>query len=228
MKLEYTLNDNKNGLVVTDGKDLEGELVIPSEDCLGGKIYPVIAIGEEAFCACSALTSIVIPDSVIEIGKWAFSGCSGLTSIIVDKENRHYDSREGCNAIIESKTNTLVVGCPTTVIPDSVPKIGNYAFRGCKGLTSIVIPDSVTKIGNYAFSGCSGLTSIVIPNSVTEIGNWVFYGCSGLTSIVIPDSVIEIGNRAFCGCSGLTSIVISDASLLKGTVIFKGVEIVKP
>ncbi|VDO05634.1 unnamed protein product [Haemonchus placei] len=67
MKLEYTLNDNKNGLVVTDGKDLEGELVIPSEDCLGGKIYPVIAIGEEAFWACSALTSIVIPDSVIPL-----------------------------------------------------------------------------------------------------------------------------------------------------------------
>ena len=115
MKLEYIVNDDKTGLVVTGGKDLEGELIIPSEDSFEGKIYPVTAIGYWAFCECKALTSIVIPDSVTKIGYWAFSGCraltsivipdsvteigdgafgecNGLTSIIVDKENEHYDS----------------------------------------------------------------------------------------------------------------------------------------
>ena len=96
------------------------------------------------------------------------------------------------------------------IIPDYVTGIGNYAFYGCSGLTSITIPDSVTSIGDYAFDGCSGLTSITIQDGVTSIGNKAFSGCSGLTSITIPDSVTSIGYSAFYGCSGLTSITIPD------------------
>ena len=92
------------------------------------------------------------------------------------------------------------------VIPKSVTKIGNGAFSRCRGLTSIVIPESVTKIGNGAFKGCSGLNSIEILGSVKKIGDNAFEGCSGLTSIEIPESVIEIGEYAFCACHGLTSI----------------------
>ena len=84
--------------------------------------------------------------------------------------------------------------------------IGNSAFSGCSGLTSITIPDSVTTISDSAFSNCSGLTSITIPNSVTTIGNSAFSNCSGLTSITIPNSVTFIGNYAFINCSSLTSI----------------------
>ncbi|MEE3404803.1 MAG: leucine-rich repeat domain-containing protein, partial [Acutalibacteraceae bacterium] len=97
-------------------------------------------------------------------------------------------------------------GLTSITIPDSVTSIGNSAFSGCTGLTSITIPDSVTSIGNYAFSGCTGLTSITIPDSVTSIGSSAFSGCTGLTSITIPDSVISIGDGAFSGCTGLTSI----------------------
>ena len=119
-------------------------------------------IKSEAFYGRTDLRSIVIPDSVTEIGYDAFSGCTGLTSIVVSGGNKVYDSRNGCNAIVETKTNTLVTGCKNTVIPDSVTEIGYDAFSGCTGLTSIVIPTSVTKIGREAFSGCTGLTSIVI------------------------------------------------------------------
>ena len=79
----------------------------------------------------------------------------------------------------------------------SVTSIGDYAFYGCSGLTSVTIPNSVTSIGDYAFSGCSGLTSVTIPNSVTSIGDYAFYGCSGLTSVTIPNSVTSIGSDAF-------------------------------
>jgi hypothetical protein len=93
-------------------------------------------------------------------------------------------------------------------IPSSVTSIGNSAFSGCRGLTSVTIPSSVTSIGNSAFSGCRGLTSVTIPSSVTSIGVWAFYGCSGLTSVTIPSSVTSIGNSAFFACSGLTSVTI--------------------
>ena len=87
-------------------------------------------------------------------------------------------------------------------------KLGNYAFKGCSGLTSMIIPSGVTAIGKEAFYGCSGLTSLTIPSSVTEIGELAFEGCSGLTSMTIPSSVTSIGWGAFAECSGLTSLTI--------------------
>ena len=88
--------------------------------------------------------------------------------------------------------------------------IGDYAFCGCDGLTSVTIPNSVTSIGN-AFSYCDGLTSVTIPNSVTSIGDYAFYKCDGLTSVTIPNSVTSIGNRAFAECKKLTEIYCSAA-----------------
>ena len=93
----------------------------------------------------------------------------------------------------------------------SVTSIGDKAFYGCNGLTSITIPNSVTSIGDEAFEGCNGLTSITIPNSVTSIGDEAFQYCSGLTSVTIPNSVTSIGNSAFSGCSGLTSVTIPNS-----------------
>ena len=168
----------------------------------------VTSIGVIAFEYCSGLTSITIPNSVTSIGEGAFFSCSGLTSIIVDKNNPKYDSRDNCNAIIETKTNELIAGCKNTVIPGNVTSIGDWAFLSCSGLTSVTIPNSVKSIGTCAFDDCSGLTSITIGNSVTSIGNCAFDDCSGLTSIKIPNSVTSIGRSAFSGCSGLTSIIV--------------------
>lgn len=88
-------------------------------------------------------------------------------------------------------------------LKDSVKEIGNGAFRGCRGLTSVSIPNSVTSIGDYAFEGCKGLTSVVIPDSVTEIGVGAFLVCSNLTEVTIPDTVTCIKVGAFNGCSSL-------------------------
>ena len=182
----------------------------------------VTYIGGYTFSGCSGLTSVTIPNSVTSIGEYAFADCSGLTSVVVDKNNGTYDSRDNCNAIIETSTNKLVVGCKNSIIPNSVTSIGSYAFLGCSGLTSVTIPNSVTTIGDGAFCNCSGLTSVTIGNSVTTIGYFAFYNCSGLTSVTIPNSVTSIGGFAFSGCSGLTSVTIGNSVTSIGKYVFRG------
>ncbi|MEE1459837.1 MAG: leucine-rich repeat domain-containing protein [Segatella copri] len=101
-------------------------------------------------------------------------------------------------------------------------KIGDYAFFGCSGLTSLTLPSGVTEIGDYAFSGCSGLTSLTLPSGVTEIGDYAFSGCSGLTSLTLPSGLTEIGHKAFNGCSGLTSLTLPSGLAKIGSYVFYG------
>ena len=152
----------------------------------------VTSIGHEAFENCSSLTSLTIPNSVTSIGNYAFRYCSGLTSITVEKGNTKYDSRDNCNAIIETNTNKLIAGCKNTTIPNSVTSIGGFAFEGCSGLTSITIPNSVTSIENGAFDGCSGLTSITFERTTPpEFGEDVFYKVDISISVYVPANSIE-------------------------------------
>ena len=178
----------------------------------------VTSIGISAFSECIGLTSITIPNSVTSIGSSAFYGCTSLASIVVDSGNENYDSRENCNAIIKKTSNTLIIGCKNSIVPNSVTAIGNSAFFGCTFLTSITIPNSVTSIGSSAFSYCRGLTSITIPNSVTTIGNNAFQGCSGLTSIVV-----ENGNQYYDSRDNCNAIIEKASNTLisgcKNTIV---------
>ena len=169
----------------------------------------VKSIGNFAFYNCDDLTSVTIPSSVTFIGEEAFTDCGRLSSIVVDSDNKDYDSRNNCNAIIKTASNTLIVGCKTTVIPNGVTSIGNFAFYKC-GFTSLAIPNSVTSIGSNAFEQCYNLTSVAIPNSVTSIGDYAFFNCEKMASVIIGTSVTSIGERAFGGCK-LASVTIPNS-----------------
>ena len=195
----------------------------------------VTSIGNWAFDSCSGLTSVTIPNCVTTIGAKAFQACTGLTSVTIPNSVTSIDNGAffGCSGLSSVHITDVVAWCRISflgfesnplycahhlymngeeikdlVIPNSVTTIGDHAFDGYTGLTSVTIPNSVTSIGNYAFYRCSGLPSITIPNSVTSIGIEAFYGCSGLTSVTIGNSVTTIGNSAFYRCSGLTSVTI--------------------
>ena len=113
-------------------------------------------------------------------------------------------------------------GLTSLKLPSDIRLIGRDAFEGCSGLTSITLPSGVTEIGSSAFYGCSGLTSIALPSGVTEISDYAFYGCSGLTSLTLPSGVTEIGSSAFYGCSGLTSITLPSGVTWIGHSAFEG------
>ena len=155
--VRYSVNDDNTTVTVAgypSGSKPTGDLTIPKSVTFRGCPYPVTSIGDGAFRGCWGLTSVTIPNSVTSIRQGAFGSCNGLTSIKVESGNSVYDSRENCNAIIETATNTLITGCNNTIIPNSVTSIGDYAFEHCTGLTSVTIPNSVTSIGAGAFEYC--------------------------------------------------------------------------
>ena len=179
-------------------------------------------IDSEAFQGCSSLTKLTLPNSVKSIGDGAFADCSGLEKITVESGNSRYDSRDNCNSIIETETNTLIAGCKNSVIPNSVTSIGNSAFCGCSGLTELTLPDNIHFIEGEAFMGCSGLTELTLPNSVKSIGDGAFAYCSGLTKLTLPNILINIWESAFEGCSGLTELTLPNSVKSIGDGAFRG------
>lgn len=170
-------------------------------------------IGPQAFAGCSSLTSILIPNSMSMVGSYffgtgLFSGCTHLEKVEVEPGCKNLDSREGCNGIIASHTNTFLSGCDKSFIPDSIKGIDNCAFAGCEGLKSIKIPPSVTTIGKWAFKDCKSLKTLSIPDSVTHIGEYAFAGCDRLETVILPPKVKAIPVDIFARCPSLSTIYV--------------------
>ena len=195
---------------------------------------------DRAFCLCSSLTEIVIPNSVASIGDSAFLGCIFLTEIVIPNSVicLNVNPFIGWKGKLESLSPSFVYEdnilfnkdksriisfrnqkLTLYVIPNSVTSIGDRAFYDSRSLSNIVIPNSVTSIGDSAFEGCNSLGSLVIPNSVKNIGKGAFKWCKSLAEVVIPNSVTNIGEFAFCGCSSLADVVIPNSvtNIGKGT-----------
>ena len=155
------------------------------------------SIGWMAFYE-SGIKGLFIPKSVTELGPDIFYQCGNLASLVVEEGNPVFDSRENCNAIIETATNILRIGCRSTVVPSSVVGLGNSSFSGVNGLTSLDLPDGVRSIGNGAFWADEGLTSVKLSKSVVELGTGPFVGCSNVSSFVIDPENPVYDSRNNC------------------------------
>lgn len=146
----------------------------------------VKSIGDYAFLGRTNLKNITIPANVTSIGERVFEYCDSLEEIKVDADNATFDSRNNCNAIMESATNTLILGCGKTVIPEGTETIGEEAFSDVQALTHITIPKSVTEIKDGAFSACYYLSTVHLQKGIQTIGERAFAGC-------------DVTDLVFCG-----------------------------
>lgn len=165
-------------------------------------------IYDGAFYRCSRLRSVSIPSTVKDLSASPFQGCYSLSEIRVDKKNPRFDSRNGCNAIIDTKKNELILGCNTTVIPKGIRRIEGAAFDGYLQLEQVTLPEGIVELGNGAFRNCINLKDIVLPQSL-EVLEGGFFGCTKLKSVRIPKNVSKISGEAFFGgCLSLDTIIV--------------------
>ncbi len=175
-----------------------GDIIIPGSISYSGVEYEVKGISKKAFYECTELTSVVIPKTVTYIGEDAFRFCKYLSSVKIEEGNPIYDSREDCNAIIETESNTLLYGSCKTVIPNTVTAIGDDAFNRIRLESDrIVIPNSVATIGNRAFMESGRYATLVIPNSIKSIGSMSFTNLLPTTVISYMQAPIALDNDSW-------------------------------
>ena len=193
--------------------------------------HSLTSIGNNAFYYCTGLQELELPHSLTSIGNAAFANCTGIKEVMiprlveyigegalgfsenallsVESDNPSYDSREDCNAIIETKTNRLIKGSNKSRIPSTVTSIGVGAFMSCTGVTEVDLPDGLTVIEGGAFIGCKNLVRVSLPQSLTTIGNGAF-GYTAIKEMELPDQVDSVGNNAFIACRQLEQVKIPE------------------
>ncbi|MBQ3179109.1 MAG: leucine-rich repeat protein [Clostridia bacterium] len=196
--------DNQGVLTISgDGEmyDFEEVYYIPWKQHLGSIRKAVVhegvtSIGGMAFCQCTAMTEIQLPESLTSIHFSAFDSCYALQEITLPDaiESIAYGAFCNCSSLTR------------IVFPENLLWLGDSACSGCSSLKEIVFGEKIESIGNYAFNKCTALQNFVLPDSITDIGSCAFYGCSSLTEVILPRYLTELSSLAFGYCTSLESI----------------------
>ena len=200
---ESGFSGNTNIIAFTELKYFTGITEIPQEAfCNCTNLWKIVLpqtitrIRDSSFANCTSLQNIVIPNSVTSIGAYVFSYCQNIKSVTLSSKLK----------IIE---DGLFLGCDllsSIIIPNGASSIGNNAFCNCVALEHVIIPDSVVQIGDSAFAACYKLNDLTMGNGITNIGTYAFSDCSNLINVTIPDSIKGIGEGAFANCANLKSV----------------------
>ena len=199
---KVTSNANKTCELIGASEIPSGHFDIPN--LANG--FSITGISEDAFAKQQYLSSIYLPSCISKIDETAFRLCYSLESITVDSDNKIFDSRNNCNAIIRTGSNELIVGSSNTVIPSDVVRIGANAFSGRNNLSAIVIPPSVRYIDSHAFYRCGNLAAVEFSPNISYIDTWAFGYCNLLNSIELPENISSIGTSAF-NCQKLSKVI---------------------
>ena len=187
--LDYLLYEKQEDttITITDCLPDAVEINIPGQI----EELPVIIIGENAFSGCASLTEIHIPSSVNEIGSQAFYGCNNLINFAIPSSIMRIgeDAFSGCSGLKNIYITDVTKWCEIKFGSSSSNPMyyADNLYVNNVLTTDLIIPNDAISIGEYAFSGCSGLTSVDIPNSVTSIGGSAFYNCNNLQDVHITD-----------------------------------------
>ena len=198
----------------------EGYLVIPNTVTNGTITYSVTSIGDDAFCNCRRLNSVIIPHSVISIGTAAFYRCDILEWVVIPKSasvgpNAFYRQTGSITQYKEgASTNSSIYQDNMVYLITSGNEATLLVYYGNE--ENVIIPEkikdyNVSSIGKYALCNCDNLTTVTIPNTITAINEFAFADCSKLTSVAIPNTVTSIGDKAFSGCEGLSIVIIPNS-----------------
>ena len=188
-KVVKTPNEYQEGVIALGASDYSGDIIIPSHVIYEENTYEVIGIKFGAFGGCLQLHSLKIPQTVCSIEKFAIIGNPSLDTIIVDARNPKYDSRDRCNSIIETSTNTLICGSNGTIIPKSISTIGSWSFIW-QTFEYLNIPEGVKLIEDHTLQRLPNIKSITFPNSLESIDEDVLVDCPSLKSVTIGPNVI--------------------------------------
>ena len=187
------------------------------------------------------LRSLYIPANLTgTIYRGVVSKCPDLANIAVDEGNRYYDSREGCNAIIKTSTNTLIAGCKNTVIPESVKALGDNAFF-YSTVKKLELPAGLESMGGTSFFHCDSLTSIIahmqepftistaniqgLPNNcvlTVPYGKRQAYIDAGWTESIFKGGVVE--DKSQFDVNRDSSVSIADVTTLVNVILGKPIQ----
>jgi|GEM_PF-5781544 len=198
--VRVTYKDQPNSPHYNDAETYVGVVTVPSSIKYDGIEYAVTGIDTHAFANSTALTQVILPETITAIGRGAFYDCSGIIGVNIP------------DGISEIEKNTFYecTSLKTIILPESIKTIEESAFFECTSLTRINLPESLTEIGQFAFAYCTSLETIILPKDIKKLEGWVF-ARSGLKSIVFNEGLEVIGEAAFTFCENLTSVKIPDS-----------------